>query len=418
MNKTDLAIHGGPKIRNRDWPNRGQFDQDDKLAVAAVFDNSINTGEPFGYDGPPEETFCNEFASMMGGGFVDAVSSGSTALYVALKAMGIEPFTEVIVGCLTDPGGMMPIPLLNCIPIIADVAPDSLSPGPEQIEELITPLTSAIVVAHIAGYPADIEGILEVGKRHDIPIIEDCAQAHGAEMSGRFVGTFGKIAAISTMSGKHMNTGSQGGVVFTSDKQLYERSRRASDRGKPFFLPEHSTNEAASLNMNLGDMASAIGRVQIGKLPKLVESRRDIVKKLETSIIDQGLISVSVMSARPGSKPSYWWLPLKVNLQKLSCDRDTFVNAIISEGVPASDLGWGLMPHRMEWFQKRRVFGTSRYPWASPDYTGGGDREFPCPNATALMDGYMKLPVHEGWGDGEVADVLASLSKVEQAFRK
>lgn len=416
MTKTILAMYGGSKTRELAWPKRGQFDSTDKLAVSNLFDESIATGDAFMYDGPSEDAFCKEFARMMGGGFVDAVSSGSTALYVALKALQIEPFTEVIVGCMTDPGGMMPIPLLNCIPIVADVAPNSLSPGVEQIEELITPLTSAIVVAHIAGYSADIENIVNMAKRYDIPVIEDCAQAHGAQMNGKYVGTFGDVAVISTMSGKHINTGSQGGVVYTGNETLYQQCRRASDRGKPFFLPEQSTNDTASLNLNLGDMASAIGLVQIGKLPALVERRRDVVNKLESGIVDQGLEAVTIMEERAGSKASYWWLPLKVNLDKLTCDRDTFVDALVAEGVPAGDFGWVIMPHRMEWFNQRQVFGTSRYPWSSPDYTGDGDREFPCPNAASVMDSHMQFQVHEGWGDVEVGDVLAALSKVERAF--
>ena len=162
--ESDLAVNGGPRVRERPWPDRRRFEPDDKAAVDALFDESIATGKPFRYDGPSEEAFCREFADFMGGGFVDGVSSGSTALYVALKALGVEPFTEVIVGCMTDPGGMMPIPLLNCIPIVADVTPGTLSPGPEQIEALVTPYTSAIVVAHIAGYPADARAIAEVAK--------------------------------------------------------------------------------------------------------------------------------------------------------------------------------------------------------------------------------------------------------------
>ena len=370
MSAAKLAIDGGPRVRERPWPERGQFGPDEKAAVDALFDESIETGKPFGYDGPAEEAFCREFAELMGGGFADAVSSGSTALYVALKALGVEPFSEVIVGCMTDPGGMMPIPLLNCVPVVADVAPDTLSPGPEQIEALVTPLTSAIVVAHIAGYPADMESIIEVGHRYGIPVIEDCAQAHGAELGGRYVGTFGDAAAVSTMFGKHMNTGGQGGVVFTRSEELYRRARRASDRGKPFFMPEGSTNESASLNLNLSDLAAAIGRVQIGKLPGLVERRREVVSRLEAGVLDQGLETVSIMQALPGARPSYWWIPVKVNVERLSCGRDEFVEALAAEGVPASDLGWGLMPHRMTWFRERRVFGMSGYPWASPDYAG------------------------------------------------
>jgi len=418
MTESGLAINGGPRVRERPWPDRRRFGLDDQAAVNALFDDSISTGEPFKYDGPSEEAFCREFADFMGGGFVDGVSSGSTALYVALKALGVEPFTEVIVGCLTDPGGMMPIPLLNCIPIVADVAPGTLSPGPEQIEALITPYTSAIVVAHIAGYPADVEAIAGVAMRHGLPLIEDCAQSHGAQLHGKYVGTFGDVATVSTMWDKHMNTGGQGGVVFTQSEELYQRSRRASDRGKPFFLPEGSTNEAASLNVNLNDLAGAIGRTQVAKLPGQVTRRRQVVRSLEAGITDLGLESVTVLEAIPGASPSYWWLPVRVNVGRLTCDRDTFVQALAAEGVPAAEIGRGLMPHRMEWFEKRRVFGTSRYPWASADYHGDGDREFPCPNAEAVMRDYMRLPVHDSWGEEEVGDMVTALSKVERAFRR
>ncbi len=416
MTESDLAINGGPRVREKAWPDRRRFEPDDQAAVNALFDESISTDVPFKYDGPSEEAFCREFADFMGGGFVDGVSSGSTALYVALKALGVEPFTEVIVGCLTDPGGMMPIPLLNCIPMVADVAPGTLSPGPEQIEALITPYTSAILVAHIAGYPADVEAIAEVARKHGLPLIEDCAQSHGAQLHCRYVGTFGDVATVSTMWDKHMNTGGQGGVVFTRDEELYKRSRRASDRGKPFFLPEGSTNEAASLNVNLNDLAGAIGRTQVAKLPGQVTRRREVVRSLEAGIMDLGLESVTVLETIPGASPSYWWLPVRVNVGRLTCGRDTFVQALAAEGVPASEIGWGLMPHRMEWFEQRRVFGTSRYPWASADYHGDGDRDFPCPNGEAMMRDYIRLPVHDSWGEEEIGDMVTALSKVERAF--
>ena len=83
----------------------------------------------------------------------------------------------------------------------------------------MTPHTSAIVVAHIAGYPADVKGIAEVAKRHGLPLIEDCAQSHGAQLHGKYVGTFGDVATVSTMWDKHMNTGGQGGVVFTRERE-------------------------------------------------------------------------------------------------------------------------------------------------------------------------------------------------------
>jgi dTDP-4-amino-4,6-dideoxygalactose transaminase len=152
----------------------------------------------------------------------------------------------------------------------------SYNSGPEQIEALISPLTSAILVAHIAGEPVDMTGILAVARKHNLPVVEDCAQAHGAKINGQMVGTFGDIGAFSTMSGKHHCTGSQGGVVFTKQESLYHEIRRNSDRGKPFFLPTGSSNPVASLNLNLNDIAATIGRIQLKKLPD-INARRQIV---------------------------------------------------------------------------------------------------------------------------------------------
>ena len=148
-----LAVDGGPKVRAKPWPPRGLFGEKEKRAVAALFDRSIATGKEFGYDGAEEQAYCKEFARFLGGGYADAVNSGTSAVYVALRALELEPFTEVICPPMTDPGGVMPVPLCNCIPIPADSAPNSYNAGPDQIEARITRRTSAIIVAHIAGLP-------------------------------------------------------------------------------------------------------------------------------------------------------------------------------------------------------------------------------------------------------------------------
>lgn len=223
----ELAINGGPRVRTKPFPGRGLLGPEEKAAVDALFDEAIASGSAFGYNGPTEEAYCKEFAEFMGGGYVDAVNSGTTAVYVALRALNIEPFTEVIVSCLTDPGGMMPIVMMNCIPIIADTEPGSYNTGPKEVEELISPLTSAILVAHIGGEPVDMEGIMAIARKHNIPVVEDCAQAHGAKLNGKLVGTFGDVAAFSTMFGKHHCTGGQGGLVYTRDERLYYEARRS-----------------------------------------------------------------------------------------------------------------------------------------------------------------------------------------------
>ena len=286
--RPELALHGGPRVRQEPFPERAHFGWEEKAAVDALLEQAIAAGTAPGYNGEQETAYGEEFAAYVGGGYggvpvggyADAVSSGTAGIYVAIKALDLEPFGEVIVGAVTDPGGLMPVPLLNLIPMIADSEPGSYNSGPAQVQALITPRTRAILVAHIAGEPAEMRGIVDVARAHNLPVIEDCSQAHAAMLDGRYVGTFGDIAVFSTMHGKHHASGGQGGLVYTRDEALYQAVRRASDRGKPFFLPPGATNAVASLNLNLSELSAAIGRVQLRKLPQVVARRREVVAEL------------------------------------------------------------------------------------------------------------------------------------------
>jgi perosamine synthetase len=411
-----LAVNGGPKLRSKSWPARHLLGKEEKKAVDALFDRAIKSGNAFCYNGPEENAFCEQFAKFMGGGYADAVNSGTTAVYVALRALNLEPFTEVIVGPITDPGGMMPIPLLGCIPVVADTAPGSFNAGAEQIEKLITPLTSAILVAHIHGEPADMNGILRAAAKHNIPVVEDCAQAHYASINGRLAGTFGKIAAFSTMSGKHFCTGGQGGVVFTRDKAVYENCRRVSDRGKKFFLPPGATNQVASLNFNLNDLAAVIGSVQLKKLPGIVEKRRRFVEWLRNGI--KGLKAVAFPDLVKGANPSWWYLRLKFNPKAVTCDKAAYCQALIAEGLGINP-DYKAMPHTCDWFRMKRVFGTSKLPWSSPLYKGKyADGQFECPNAIKAIQDHFILTIYESWGKREADDIARIMTKVEGAYLK
>ena len=409
-----LAVNGGPRLRAGPFPARGSVGWEEKAAVDAVFDQAIASGNAPGYNGEEEEAYCREFAAYLGGGFVDAVNSGTSAVYVALKALDLEPFTEVIVGAITDPGGMMPVPLLNLIPMVADTCPGSFNTGPEQVQALITERTSAILIPHIGGEPADMPGILQVASRYGLPVIEDCAQSHGARINGQMLGTFGRVAAFSTMFGKHHCSGGQGGLVFTRDEQLYSSVRRASDRGKPFFLPQGATNTTASLNFNLSDLAAAIGRAQLKKLPDVVRRRRTIVAKLTEEI--EALQTISLPELVPGVEPSYWFLRVRFHAGRAACDKETYCQALIAEGLPVQSSYRFAMPHLMDWYINRRVFGSSGYPWASPAYRGDPQQQFPCPNAIAAVEQHFNLLLHENWSQTDVEDAVSILHKVDEAY--
>jgi perosamine synthetase len=409
-----LAIDGGEKVRHEPFPRRGLFTEEERHAVAALFDGAIESGTAFGYGGPAEQAYEREFANYLGGGYADLVNSGTAAIYVALGALELEPAGEVIVPAISDYGGVMPAAMLNQVPVVSDTWPGSYNVGPDQIEAVLSPHTRAIVVAHISGEPADMDPILKIADARDIPVIEDCAQAHGATYKGRPVGTMGTAGAFSTMSGKHHATAAQGGVVFTHNEDLYWRVKRFADRGKPFNT-DAGSNLRAGLNLNGSDLAAAVGRVQLGKLASITCRRQTSANAIREGIAH--LTAVRPMRRAQGAESAYWFMPIHVAAERITVDKDRFASAVSAEGVPLS-ITYGRVISHAIWFRERKVFGTSDYPWGLPDYGGDRDAEFPCPNAVEAMASHFVIRLHEAWGLQEASDAVAALEKVEQAYLK
>ena len=138
-----LAIDGGSKVRQTPFPARGLIGAEERSAALALFDQAIASGNAFGYGGPGEQQYDKDFAAYLGGGFADAVNSGSNALYCALGALQIDALSEVIVPPITDPGGVMPVALLGLVPVVADADPRSYNTSAEQLAPLITERTRA-----------------------------------------------------------------------------------------------------------------------------------------------------------------------------------------------------------------------------------------------------------------------------------
>lgn len=411
-----LAINGGAKTRTAPWPKRRLFGEEEKQAAIELFDRCIASGEAFGYGGAEEDAYCREFVQFMGGeGYADMVNSGTTAVYVALRSLDLPPFTEVIVPPITDAGGCMPVALLNCIPVIADAAPGSYNVAVKQIEARLTERTSAIVVAPICGCPVDMDPIMELARSRGIPVVEDCAQSHGAVYKGRKVGSIGDVAAFSTMFGKHHATGGQGGVVFTRDVNRYWNVRRAADRGKPFGIEGASGNVLASLNFNQDEMGAAIGRAQLKKLPGIIERRRRFALGLAKAAAH--LKSVEIETDPAYGQNVFWFQFIKLHLDRLSVDRSAFCKALSAEGIPVTD-GYWAVPAEMPWFKSRTVFSHSGFPWASPQYKGDPNQSFDLPNLKVTDACHLRLVLHENCGEQEVADIVAALEKVENALLK
>lgn len=409
-----LAIDGGQPVRTTALPKRALFGEAERDAAMALFDGAIESGNAIGYGGPEETAYEQAFVDFHGGGFADLVNSGTSAVYAAVGGLELQPAGEVVVPPITDPGGVMPVALLNLVPVVADAAAGSFNTDAEQIAAVLTPHTRAILVAHIAGEPADMEPILELARRRNLPVIEDCAQAHGATYHGRQVGTMGTVAAFSTMSGKHHATGPQGGVVFSTSQELGWRCKRFADRGKPLGLTD-ATNVRAGLNLNGNDLAAAVGRVQLARLPDIIAARRRVAAGIASGL-------QACTAVRPGREVAetegvYWFMRMHVDVSKLTVDKDAFARAVTAEGIPVNP-SYRHLPAEADWFRQRLVFPPSDLPWGLSDYAGDRDAVFPCPQAVEAVESHFLLHIHENFTATDVADIVAALRKVDAAYAK
>lgn len=411
---SELAINGGQPVRKTPMPNRGLIGVAEKAAVDKLFDEAIASGNAFGYNGPAEQQYEKDFVEYMGGGFADGVNSGTNAVFCALGGLQLDAFSEVILPPITDPGGTMPVVFLGCVPVIADAQPGSFNTSAAEIEKMITGRTRAIVVAHIAGEPADMDPIMELAKKHNLYVVEDCAQAHGAKYKGRLVGTIGHIAAFSTMFGKHHCTGGQGGVVYTQDEKLHWQARRFADRGKPFNT-DAPNNVVAGLNCNLNDLSAAIGSMQLKKLPEIITRRRKVGEALKAGLRDHSAITLGEQT--PETEPVYWFLRIKVNEAALTVDKTKVCQALAAEGIPVNPR-YEAIPSLAVWFQEKAVFGQSGFPWTAADYKGPREPQRNVKNAVEAIDTHFSIHFHEAYGQPEIDDILAAISKVEQAYLK
>lgn len=427
-----LAIDGGTPVRTEPFPPRRLISEEEKSAAIEVFDESIEKGEAFGYVGRRVYLFEREFADFLGGGYAKAVNSGTSAVLTALAALELDPCSEVICPPISDPGGVMPIVMMNCIPVPADTNEFSFNTGPEQVAAVINERTRAILVAQIMGEPVDIAPILDIAHERGIYVIEDAAQAHGAVYHDRYVGTWGDIAAFSTMFGKHITTGGQGGIVFTKNDKLFWNARQFMDRGKE-ILPEHAPNlddpnveippypvstgknVRLGLNLNSHELAAAIGRVQLRKLPWIVQRRQEIAAKISDGI--KSLQAVSPGKIVDNAKPSYWYFRLTVDNSRLKVDKDTFVKALAAEGIPVVP-SYYHVPAWQDWFINQKTYGKSGYPWTCSEYSGPRNPKYELPNCQKVLASNFLLAIHENWTDREIQDTIDALVKVEKAYLK
>lgn len=257
------------------WP---YFETDEIAAATRV----LQSGKVNYWTGTEGREFEREFAQYVGSQYAVALHNGTVAIELALLALGIGEGDEVITTPRTFVASASAAVMRGAKPVFADTDPESGLITAETIEKAITPRTKAIIVVHLAGWPADMDPIMALAERHGLKVIEDCAQAHGARYKGRSVGSIGHVGAWSFCQDKILTTGGEGGMLTTDDPQVWSKAWSFKDHGKSYeavYHREHAPgfrwlHEDFGTNWRMLEFQAAIGRVILKKLDGWVEKRR------------------------------------------------------------------------------------------------------------------------------------------------
>lgn len=251
------------------WPSYSAEEID---AVRSV----LESGKVNYHTGTEGRNFEREYAGHCGSKYAIALANGSVSLDLALEAAGIGFGDDVIVTPRSFIASASCAVRVGARPVFADIDRDSQNITAATIEAALTSNTKAIVAVHHAGWPCDMDPIMSLAEKHGILVIEDCAQAHGAKYKGRPVGGIGHVGSFSFCQDKIMTTGGEGGMLVTSDEQLWRRAWAIKDHGKSYeavYRDDHPIgfrwlHESIGTNWRMTEMQAAIGRVQLTKLSK------------------------------------------------------------------------------------------------------------------------------------------------------
>ncbi|WP_410473573.1 DegT/DnrJ/EryC1/StrS family aminotransferase [Guyparkeria sp. TX1] len=317
------------------WPS---FTQEEAEAVQRVLlSNKVNY-----WTGHEGREFEREFAAFAETAHAIAVANGTVALDLALKGLGVGEGDEVIVTSRTFLASVSSIVTAGAVPVFADVDRESQNITLETVAEKITPRTRAIMAVHLAGWPCEMDGLMALAEEHNLYVIEDCAQAHGATYKGQSVGSIGHVGAWSFCQDKIMSTGGEGGMVTTNDRHLWKHMWAYKDHGKSWeavYEREHPPgfrwlHESFGTNWRLTEMQSAIGRIQLARMPEWTATRRAHAGRIWEAARQCEGVRVPSIPDEIGHAAYKCYVFVEPEALKPGWDRDRIMQAIQAEGVP------------------------------------------------------------------------------------
>jgi perosamine synthetase len=273
--------------------------------------------------------FEEAFAKYVDGKFAASVSNGTVALHLALVVLGIGPGDEVIVPTLTYISSVNAITYTGAKAVFVDSLPDTWQMDPADIEKKVTPATKAIMVVHLYGHPCDMDAISATCKKHNLFMIEDCAEAIGTLYKGKHVGTFGDIAAFSFFGNKMITTG-EGGMVVTNDQTIYDRSVHYKGQG----LSKHRVywHDVVGYNYRMTNICAAIGLAQLEQVGTFAARKQEIAQVYQQQLTD---LPITFHNARGDVKHSYWMCSILVDD---ASRRDELMEYLANHGIETRPL--------------------------------------------------------------------------------
>jgi perosamine synthetase len=296
------------------------------------------------------------FARYCGCRFGVTTTSGTTALHLALAALSIGPGDEVIVPTFTMASTVFAILYVGATPVLVDSNPETWTIDVEGIERKITPQTRAIMPVHIYGHACDMDPVLDIASRHDLVVLEDAAEAHGAEYKGRRLGGLGRASCFSFYANKIVTTG-EGGMVVTSDEAVADRARALRDLG--FSREKRFLHDSVGFNYRMTNLQAAIGLAQLENIDRFVDMRRRHAGLYTAHL--SGLRGVVLPPEKPWAKNVYWMYGILLT-EAAPVGRDELREALAAHGIETRTFFFGM--HEQPALRKRGLFAGEAFPVA------------------------------------------------------
>jgi perosamine synthetase len=385
-------------------PYRKNFDSNSLKNIKKVFLRANTIKQDFGYQDFFEKKYTDKFLSFYNKtGYADAVNSGSSALWVAIKSLNIKnnKNNTALISPITNPGGVMPIILLNFKIRIIDSEKNNININTENFIKSICKNTKLAVITHAAGYPVDLRKIKKICKEKKISLIEDCSQAHLTSFKGKLTGSSGDVAIFSTMYRKTISTGGCGGLVYTKSKTIFKNILAHADRGKDYLNKRFNQKDVdkfmfPALNLNLDELSCSVGLASLNKIKKINLKRIKIVNKITNALKNSNFFSIIKISK--DVKPSYYYLPIILK-QSAKLNKKKLNKFLISRGISFNA------------YFKEVCY---EWPWLRKYLRG----QFKTKNAIRFRDNSINLYLHENYNKENIDIIINSLKEFENIYLK